>query len=303
MTSFKEKIVLLLELFSNSIFIHIFFADGNETWKGPFMFIQAADTQLGLIERYVEKKPSPKWDVEIELTRKAILKANEMSPKPKFFIVCGDLVDAFPGTKDREAQECDLKTVFKDLSNDIPLVCVCGNHDVGDTPTPESIEKYRKSYGRDFFAFYVSGVIMIVINSQYYEDRTQVDMYAQEQDVWLDKILAEVKSGNYKHAIVFQHIPWFINEPNEEKQYFNIEIELRHKMLNKFYDAGIRSIFCGHYHRNAGGLFKDMQQVVTSAVGAQLGDDKSGLRVVKVLDTSVEHQYFALDDVPKSVHF
>lgn len=63
----------------------------------------------------------------------------------------------------------------------------------------------------------------------------------------------------------------------------------------------MRAIFCGHYHRNAGGFYKDMELVVTSAVGAQLGDDGHGFRVVKVLDDKIEHQYHTLDQVPTSV--
>ena len=56
-----------------------------------------------------------------------------MSPKPAFFIVCGDLVDAFPDKwpEIRTAQEKDFFKVFSKLNSDIPLVCVCGNHDVG----------------------------------------------------------------------------------------------------------------------------------------------------------------------------
>ena len=56
-----------------------------------------------------------------------------MSPKPAFFIVCGDLVDAFPDKwpEIRSAQEKDFFKVFSKLNSDIPLVCVCGNHDVG----------------------------------------------------------------------------------------------------------------------------------------------------------------------------
>lgn len=66
-------------------------------WKGPFHFIQAADTQLGLIDRYLLKSPVPNWDKELELTRAAVKKVNAMRPLPAFFIICGDLVDAYPG--------------------------------------------------------------------------------------------------------------------------------------------------------------------------------------------------------------
>jgi len=40
---------------------------------------------------------------------------------------------------------------------------------------------------------------------------------------------------------------------------------------------------------------------VTSAVGLQLGDDKSGFRLVKVFEEDVVHQYFALEDMPQNV--
>ena len=61
------------------------------------------------------------------------------------------------------------------------------------------------------------------------------------------------------------------------------------------------SIFCGHYHRNAGGFDENLEVIVTSAIGAQLGEDKSGLRVVRVLENSIKHQYHDLDNVPKKI--
>ena len=35
----------------------------------------------------------------------------------------------------RARQEKDLKEVYSGLSPDIPMICVCGNHDVGNAPT------------------------------------------------------------------------------------------------------------------------------------------------------------------------
>jgi len=31
-------------------------------WKGPFTFIQGADTQFGMIDHYLLHKPEPNWD-------------------------------------------------------------------------------------------------------------------------------------------------------------------------------------------------------------------------------------------------
>lgn len=254
-----------------------------------------------MIEEYLDKIVDYGWAKELALIRASLVAANRMEPRPKFYIVCGDLIHAFPTQAPRDAQLRDFKNVFEGLDNEIPLVCVCGNHDVGDKPTPATISSFRENFGDDYFSFWVSGVLMIVLNSQFYENRTEVKELAEEQDKWLDNLLEEAQSSGYKHIIVFQHIPWFLETPDEEKQYFNIVQPLRQNMLDKFYDAGVRAIFCGHYHRNAGGKYKDLELVVTSAVGAQLGTDKSGLRVVKVYEDKIEQQYYALEDIPAKI--
>ncbi|KFM81498.1 Calcineurin-like phosphoesterase domain-containing protein 1, partial [Stegodyphus mimosarum] len=74
-------------------------------------------------------------------------------------------------------------------------------------------------------------------------------------------------------------------------------------MLEKFYEANVKAIFCGHYHRNVGGFYKDMEVVVTSAIGYQLGSDESGLRIVKLGENSIDHKYYAFGDVPKNITF
>ncbi|KAH7947344.1 hypothetical protein HPB52_010256 [Rhipicephalus sanguineus] len=255
-------------------------------WKGPFFFIQAADTQFGMIESYLEKKPHPRWDKEIALTQKAVEAVNRMEPKPRFFVVCGDLVDAMPGDELKPEEEADFKRVFSKMSSEVPLVCVCGNHDIGNQPTPASVYAYRNSFGDDYFTFWCGGVMCIVINSQFFEDTS---------------LLVEAQLTGTKHVVLFQHIPWFLHNPQEDKSHFNVDPLLRLRMLDKFHKAGVRAIFCGHYHRNAGGFFKDMELVVTSAVGAQLGRDSHGLRVVKVGEDKIEHQYYALDEIPKTV--
>lgn len=76
----------------------------------------------------------------------------------------------------REAQEQDFIKVFKELDPVVPLVCVCGNHDVGNTPTPKAIQNFRDKFGDDYFTFYCGGVMFIVLNSQYFEDPSLVIM-------------------------------------------------------------------------------------------------------------------------------
>ena len=37
------------------------------------------------------------WDEEVQLTRQAVEAINKMSPRPRFMVLCGDLVHAMPG--------------------------------------------------------------------------------------------------------------------------------------------------------------------------------------------------------------
>ncbi len=43
------------------------------------------------------------------------------------------------------------------------------------------------------------------------------------------------------------------------------------------------------------------QVIITTAVGCQLGKDTHGLRIVRVLEDRIEHQYYGLDDIPTSI--
>ena len=51
------------------------------------------------------------------------------------------------------------------------------------------------------------------------------------------------------------HIPLFIETVDDEDSYFVIHREERMSVLQRFANAGIEKVFCGHYHRNAGGMW------------------------------------------------
>jgi len=69
----------------------------------------------------------------------------------------------------RNEQYADFAKVFKKLDPEIKLICVCGNHDVGDEPTKDTVQIYRKQFGPDFFSFWCGGVKFVVLNSQYFK--------------------------------------------------------------------------------------------------------------------------------------
>lgn len=292
----------------------IFLPNTSNDWTGDFTFIQAADCQLGM--EWANGKGSwgygqghgyaddvycnSTWIHETRWCNSMVQMINAMNPPPKFAIMCGDMLDAWPDRGEtllnvRNAQYRDFVDIFSSLN--VPLICVCGNHDVGPSPTQETVTKYRSDFGDEWFSFECNGLFCIVINSQYYEDAQHVPEIALEQEQWLEEQLKIVSSGKHQHSVLFQHIPWFLNKPDEEKVYYNFPQPLRENMLNKFQKAGISKIFCGHYHKNAGGWYKDMELVVTSAIGLQQGNDKNGFRVVTVKENQIDHKYVELDNI------
>ncbi|XP_006637387.2 serine/threonine-protein phosphatase CPPED1 isoform X1 [Lepisosteus oculatus] len=269
-------------------------------WKGPFCFIQAADPQLGLMKAWSVGDcdgGGDEWSEEVRLTRQAARAVSGLSPRPRFMVVCGDLVHAMPGAPWRDEQERDLKAALREMDPAIPLVFVSGNHDLGNTPTPEAVAQYRRSWGDDYFSFWVGGVLCLVLNSQLFFDGTACPGLRDAQDAWLAGQLEQARRAAPRHVLVFQHIPLFLRSPAEEHDYFNLQREVREALLQRFAQAGVKAVFSGHYHRNAGGVHGGLDMVVTSAIGCQLGTDPHGVRVVVVTEEQVVHRYYSLEQL------
>ncbi|XP_037133580.1 serine/threonine-protein phosphatase CPPED1 [Syngnathus acus] len=273
--------------------------DIEDGWTGPFYFIQAADPQLGLMKAWRQgdsKSGGDEWAEEVELTKQTVEAMNQLRPRPRFMVLCGDLVHAMPETTFREAQERDLKTALEGTDPSIPLVFVSGNHDLGNTPTPTTVEQYCRTWGDDYFSFWVGGVLFLVLNSQLFYDASACPQFKEAQEKWLEELLSKVASSSApKHIIVFQHIPLYIKNPDEEDNYFNLQMEVRQKLMDQFKRAGVKAVFSGHYHRNAGGCHDGLDMVVSSAIGCQLGEDPHGVRVVVVTADRVVHRYHSLE--------
>lgn len=150
---------------SNREFPGLTAKDEGAYWTGPFYFIQAADPQFGLIDGWNGVPENEiTWGQEIVLTNKAMECINKLRPAPKFVSICGDLVDAAPGTEKHELQIADLLKCLQKLDSNIPLTCLPGNHDIGNTPTVESIKNYERDFGDDYYTFFSGGKICFIFN-------------------------------------------------------------------------------------------------------------------------------------------
>jgi len=74
------------------------------------------------------------------------------------------------------------------LDPDIKLVCVCGNHDIGNEPTAVTVQNYRREFGPDFFSFWTGGVKFVVLNSQYFKSAELVPEEIKAQDEFMNTI-------------------------------------------------------------------------------------------------------------------
>lgn len=90
-------------------------SDAERQWTGPFCFIQAADPQLGLMKAWRDgdcDSGGEEWAEEVELTKQAVEAVNQLRPRPRFMVLCGDLVHAMPG---RECAQKGHVHHFKNL--------------------------------------------------------------------------------------------------------------------------------------------------------------------------------------------
>ncbi len=170
-----------------------------------YIFVQLADPQLALLERYIEHRDPPfKWDRELALFDRAISAINNLPFKPKFVIICGDLVDAEPGKDDRQNQVTDLKNSIGKLHLDTPVFVLPGNHDICNEPSLADIEDYRSHWGDDYYVFWYGKDKYVVVNSQPYWNSSNCPEEASSQDAWLATQLSAPDNANADNVVIFQ---------------------------------------------------------------------------------------------------
>jgi 3',5'-cyclic AMP phosphodiesterase CpdA len=261
------------------------------TWAGALAaqtFIQMSDPQFGM---YSKDQNFVHETANFEF---AIATANRL--KPTFVVVTGDLINQAGNA----AQAAEYHRIAAKLAPGIRLFSVPGNHDVENEPTKESLARYRERFGPDYYTFQVGGITGVVLNSNLEKGAEHVPDEAAKMEAWFRQELVKAKSGAGR-MIVFQHIPFFLAEPNEEDQYFNIPRDTRARYLKLLHEAGVEYVFAGHYHRNSEGRDGALDMVTTGPVGMPIEGGKSGIRIVTVTPAGVKHQYFDFGDLPETL--
>lgn len=80
-------------------------------------------------------------------------------------------------------------------------------------------------------------------------------------------------------------------------------MEVRKRIVKRLYDANVRFIFAGHYHRNEYGVYGNLSMITSSAIGWQndmgmVPNSKSGYRLVSVTNETIHHEYIEIGRSP-----
>ena len=253
--------------------------------QAPFFWVHASDPQFGM---YTANK-----DFTQETANWEFVIANVNRLKPAFLVVTGDLTN-----KDRdEAQITEYKRINKMLNPAVHLYNVPGNHDLGNEPTSETLAAYRKTYGPDYYSFREGQVYGIVLNSSLFKAPVNVPAEAAKQEKWLEEELKKAQASGAV-PIVFQHIPYFLENPDEPEVYSTLPIDTRKRVLSLLKRYGVHYVFAGHHHRNAFGKDGDLDMVTSSAAGMPFGPEGSGIRIEELKGRNVEHRFYPLSLIP-----
>ncbi len=295
-------------------------------------FVICADSQLGMTSLNAE------WETELHYCRKAVDRINALEPRPRFVSMCGDIVDmenSFyynnpKALKNYGLEDCeriqqqqfhDFQHVFSGIHPDIGIVCLCGNHDIGNRPTPQSIEKFRDAFGDEYLAFWVNGTYNIVLNNVLFVNPEGAEEMYSKQLHWLHDRLSYARRHHAAQIYVFGHHPWFLYSDEEDFQdfnpgvgssfppewddgsgrfdnaifpdsYFSMPKKYRKQAMELFKEYNVNACFSGHFHQNlvAKASF-GMDMIVTGPLSmvfdsagkpAQPEGNGRGIRIVEV---------------------
>lgn len=240
--------VLLTSCNSSTIF-----SDKTES----FTFAQISDTQLGFSD----------YQRNIYSFRQAVTQINDLNPD--FVVICGDLVN---DANDKSFSD------FKEIKSSLQMPCYCvpGNHDIGNKPTLESLHRYRKIIGEDYFVVEHKGTTFIFVNTQLWKEVMEDE--SEKQDVWLKERL-NIASKTGQQVFVVGHYPLFCKKADEAEEYMNLPFDKRMELLSLYDQYNVVAVLHGHTHTLTLNNYKDIQMVGAETTSKNFDKRPLGFRV------------------------
>lgn len=229
-----------------------------------FSFLIISDTHVNH-EEAGSSSPWPSNKLANRRSRHVFAKARQMDPA--FIVHLGDMVHPVP---DQEIYG-DAAQAFFELSAvvECPLHLTPGNHDVGDKPvswmpagvvTEATVQKYRETFGRDFYAFRHDGCLFIILNASLVNSGLPLE---RDQQSWLEATLA---AGGADRVFMFIHYPLYVSDPKEPGGYDNIDEPGRSWLLDLIAKHAPEAVFSGHVHNFWYDVYGSTEMYVVPAI-------------------------------------
>jgi 3',5'-cyclic AMP phosphodiesterase CpdA len=261
--------------------------DQERCGAASFHFVHIADPQLGMLQE------DRAWKQELAQLERALDWVN--AREPAFVMVGGDMTNARPETGAPYTQQVrSYKETLRRLKPSILVFHVPGNHDLDEDLSASGLAAYHRHFGSDYYQIALGDWLFVALNSSLIQHAELAPDQAAAQEQWLFDLLERVAGHPRQKIVLFQHIPWFLTDPDEEDNYFNIPLKIRAPLLDRLERAGVILTLAGHYHRNALGHYRKMEMLTNSALAFPLGDDPPGLRLLRCSHGKIEHEYHPL---------
>ncbi|MFT5469453.1 MAG: putative phosphodiesterase [Verrucomicrobiales bacterium] len=265
---------------TTTVFLTQLFSDEKTPERAPFSFVQMCDTQLGM----------GGYEHDVMAFKLAVKQINAM--KPDFVVICGDLVQT-AGDK----SFADFNAIKKGFT--LPCYCAAGNHDVGNVPTPQSLQRYRETIGKDYYTVEHKGYTIAVANTQLW--KVQVEGESDRHDAWFKETLESAKAKGSPVMIVV-HYPLFVKEPDEEENYYNIPLEKRQEILTMCKENGVVAFLAGHTHKLVENDYEGIMMVNGETTSKNFDKRPMGFRLWNVdEEKGLGHEFIALEGMPEEV--
>jgi len=239
-----------------------------------FAFAQICDTQLGF----------GGYEHDVRSFTQAVQQINAL--QPEFVVICGDLVNT-----PNETSFADFNRIKGEFT--MPCYCAAGNHDVGNKPTPMSLQNYRKVVGKDYYAFEHHGQAFVIVNAQLW--KAPVKDESAKQDAWLEATLETAAQKNARIFIIGHH-PLFIETPDEDETYYSLPVAKRQALLDLFEKTGVVAVLGGHTHKLLVNEYKGIQLVNAETTSKNFDGRPFGFRLWQIGNARpFEHEFVPLE--------
>jgi hypothetical protein len=211
-----------------------------------FSFVVVADTHVNESDQTTRSPFASNLQAN-NRARHVFSQIAALDPHPEFVVHLGDMVHPVPNVPGYD----EAAARFKDIAGlvTMPVHLVPGNHDIGEknldgVPAEiirdEYVDKYQRTFGRDYYAFEHRHAKFLVINALLFNSGLAAE---QRQKDWLDGEIAGAK-----RVFAFTHYPPYLRKPDEAGMYDTLDEPARSWLLERLRRENVEAVFCGHVH-------------------------------------------------------